>query len=314
MTSPATERLYDELAALLNCDLDGRCRRNELLSNHTSFKIGGSAALWVELGSLADLRRVHELAADQGLETTILGRGTNILASDTGYAGICLVLGSGFREMTLDHEQESLRAGAGAPLARLLQSAQHAGLSGLEFCAGIPGTFGAAVAGNVGTRDEWIGACIREVTVYDPDAGLRLLRPSDIQFQYRSSSLRNRVTILGARLALRADDARRIARRVEGALARRKATQPLFSPNAGSIFKNPEGASAGDLIEKVGMKGARCGGAQVSKLHANFIINRGDARAIDVMRLIREIRDKVLTSYDIELRPEIQFLGTFDER
>ncbi|MCL2881481.1 MAG: UDP-N-acetylmuramate dehydrogenase [Coriobacteriia bacterium] len=308
------ERLYDELACVLKQDLDGNCKRNEALSKHTSYRIGGPAALWVEANSLADVRRVHEMAACQGLDLCVLGRGTNILASDEGYDGICLVLGPHFRESAVCREEQSLRAGAGALLARLVQEAQSAGLSGLEFATGIPGTLGGALAGNVGTRSEWIGSLVREVTVFAQPDGLQLLHGSDISWQYRGSSLRNAAVILEARLALSPGDPRLIAQRVEGALARRKASQPLFVPNAGSVFKNPEGTSAGELIENVGMKGVRCGGAQVSELHANFIVNSGAASALDVTRLIKEIRDKVQNSYDIELKPEIRFLGSFNER
>ena len=314
MSTAAPKRLFDELACLLDHDLEGSCRRGEWLCHHTSLKIGGPAALWIMVDSLVDLRRVHEVAAEHGIELTVLGRGTNILAADAGYAGACVVLGPHFRSITIDPEQESLCAGAGALLARLVQETQRAGLSGLESCTGIPGTFGGALAGNVGTRDEWIGSRVREVTVYTPGEGLRLLHADEISWQYRSSSLRGTATILDARLALQADDPQRIARRIEGALVRRKASQPLFVPSAGSVFKNPRDRSAGELIEKVGMKGARCGDAQVSELHANFIINRGSARATEVLQLIREIRDKVQDRYGIELRPEIQFLGTFDER
>ena len=309
-----TERLFDELACVLSQDIEGSCKRNEPLSKHTSFRVGGPAALWIEANSLADIRRVHEVADHHDLSVTMLGRGTNILVSDAGFEGVCLTLGPHFRESEIDAEQGVLQAGAGVLLARLVQETQVAGLSGLEFVTGIPGTLGGALAGNVGTRDEWIGPLVREVTAYSPQAGLQLLRAHDISWQYRNSSLRDQVVILEARLALKPGDAHLIAQRIEGALARRKATQPLFVPNAGSVFKNPEGASAGELIEKVGMKGARCGDAQVSEVHANFIVNKGAAKALDVMRLIKEIRDKVQNSYDIELKPEIRFLGTFDER
>jgi len=314
VATATTERLFDELACVLGQDLEGTCRRNEPLSKHTSFRIGGPAALWVEAESLADIRRVHEVAACHELALTVVGRGTNILASDAGFEGICLALGSHFRSCAVDPEQRSLTAGAGMLLARLVQEAQSAGLAGLEFATGIPGTLGGALAGNVGTRLEWIGPLVREVTVYVSHDGLQRLRGADISWHYRRSSLRGAAVILEARLALIPDDPQLIAQRIDGALAHRKATQPLFVPNAGSVFKNPEGVSVGALIEKVGMKGACQGDAQVSELHGNFIVNRGAAQAQDVVKLITEIRDKVQTNYGIELTPEIRFLGSFDER
>ena len=311
-SAEATERLFDELACALRQDLDGPCKRNEPLRNHTSFRIGGPAALWIEADSLADLRRAHEVATRHGLPIAVLGRGTNILASDAGFAGICVILGPSFRKSTLGEDAKSLTAGAGILLTRLVQEAQTAALSGLEFAVGIPGTLGGALAGNVGTRDQWIAPLVREVTVYSLEGGLQLLRGDDISWGYRRSSLRDAVTILDARLALTPGDAALIALRLEGALTRRKATQPLFVPNAGSVFKNPEGASVGTLIEQAGLKGLRFGGAQVSELHANFIVNTGGAKAAEVMELIKVIRDKVQDSYGIELQPEIRFLGTFD--
>lgn len=310
--SALSPQLFDELAGVLRQGLEGSCKRDEPLCKHTSYRIGGPAALWVEADSLADLRLVHELADRHGIALSILGRGSNILAADEGFPGICVVLGPAFRTSTFDPETGSLTAGAGTLLARLVQEAQNAALTGLEFAVGIPGTLGGALAGNVGTREQWIGPLVREVTVYSKAGGLQLLRGSDISWAYRASSLRDTVTVLDARLALERGDASVIALRIEGALTRRKATQPLFVPNAGSVFKNPEGASAGALIEQVGMKGVRRGGAQVSELHANFIVNTGNATAADVMTLIKEIRDKVHTSYGIELQPEIRFLGAFD--
>lgn len=315
MTVRETERarLFDEVADVLGRELEGSCKRNEPLCNHTSFRIGGPAALWVEANSLADVRVAHEATSSRGLDLTVLGRGTNFLVSDTGYDGLCLTLGPRFRDCAIDSEQASLQAGAGALLGRLVQEAQQAALTGLEFATGIPGTFGGALAGNAGTRDEWIGSLVRAVTTYSPAEGLRLLRGDEITFSYRCSSLRDNATILDARLSLRPGAAPAIAARVKGALTRRKATQPLFLPNAGSIFRNPAGALAAELIEGVGMKGARSGDAQVSELHANFIVNHNAAQARDVMKLMQEIRDKVLNSYDIELKPEIRFLGAFDE-
>lgn len=199
-------------------------------------------------------------------------------------------------------------------LAALVQDAFKAGLEGLAFAVGIPGTFGGALAMNAGANKGWIGDVTQSVTVFVPGEGLRRLRGVEIPWAYRASGLDRLGIIVEAELRVSAGDPQRIRAEMERYFKARKDNQPLSQPNAGSVFRNPaEGPSAGSLIEASGMKGRRVGGAVVSEKHANFIVNSGDAKAADVVMLMRDVAEAVRRDHGIELRPEIRFLGRFEE-
>jgi UDP-N-acetylmuramate dehydrogenase len=291
--------------------LAGFVRAREPLSRHTTFRIGGPAGLFIECDTVSDLTTALGILADEGVEWTVLGRGSNVLVSDAGYDGAVIVLGRDFKR----HEVvgEHLKAGAGVALAALVQDAFGRGMTGLEFAVGIPGTLGGALVMNAGSRDEWIGSAVESVTLLAPGDGLCRLRGGEVAWAYRKTDLSQRGVVVEAVLRLEQGDAWRIRASMEAALKRRKRTQPLGIPNAGSVFTNPEGDSAGRLIESVGLKGHCCGGAQISELHANFIVNAGGATADDVVGLVRLARDTVREVHGIELKPEIRFLGSFDE-
>ncbi|HSK47796.1 MAG TPA: UDP-N-acetylmuramate dehydrogenase [Coriobacteriia bacterium] len=293
----------------LRSRLSGYLRANEPLGRHTTFRIGGPAAIHVECDAVADLAWVLEVCAEEEVEWTVLGKGSNILAADAGYDGAVIVLGRDFKRHCL--EEGHLRAGAGVALAALVQDAFGAGMTGLEFAVGIPGTLGGALVMNAGSRDEWIGSAVESVTLLEPGAGLVRLRGPEVRWGYRRTNLLGRGVIVESALRLEPGDEWRIRATMEAALNRRKRSQPLGLPNAGSIFTNPEGKSAGQLIESVGLKGKSVGGAQISDVHANFIVNTGGATAKDVLTLVRLARDTVKEHHGIELTPEIRFLGTF---
>jgi UDP-N-acetylmuramate dehydrogenase len=294
----------------LNGQLDGFVRRDEPLARHTTFRIGGPAALYAECDSVSDLTLVLRVLAEENVSRTVLGKGSNVLAADDGYDGAVLVLGKEFKRRTL--QDCCLVAGAGVALATAVQDAFSAGLTGLEFAVGIPGTLGGALCMNAGTRDEWIGSIVESVTVLSEAGELTRVRGPEIAWAYRHTDLPKRGVIVECSLKLRPGDEQRIRATMEAALKRRRRNQPLALPNAGSVFANPEGDSAGRLIESVGLKGTITGGAQISELHANFIVNTGGASARDVLTLVRLARDKVKEEHGIELRPEIRFLGSFD--
>lgn len=298
----ATDRLAGAIAGVVRSD--------EALSRHTTFRIGGAADLLVECATVADLALATTVLAEESVPWTLLGRGSNVLASDQGYRGAIIVLGRDFKKHVLDGIH--LRAGAGVVLAALVQDAFKHGLTGLEFAVGIPGTLGGALAMNAGSRDEWIDRCVESVTLYVPGTGLMLLRGSEIRWGYRRSDLPSHGIIVEASLRLDTGDSDYIRQAMEASLRRRKRNQPLGMPNAGSVFVNPEGDSAGRLIEAAGLKGARVGGAMVSEVHANFIVNAGGATAQDVVALIRKVHEAVKAEHGIELRPEVRFLGSFD--
>jgi UDP-N-acetylmuramate dehydrogenase len=289
----------------------GRLSRDESLAKHTTFRIGGPAALFVECATVGDLATATAVLAEEQVEWTVLGKGSNVLASDSGFDGAILTLGRDFKRHSLDDGH--LRTGAGVALAAVVQDAFKRGLSGLEFAVGIPGTVGGAIAMNAGSRDEWIGSIVESVTLLVPGEGLVGVRGPEVPWSYRRSGLSVRGIIVEAVLRVTQSDEVGIRRTMEASLRRRKRTQPLNMPSAGSVFVNPDGDSAGRLIQAAGLKGRRVGGAMVSDVHANFIVNAGGATAADVIDLVQLIRQTVKDANGIELRPEIRFLGSFLE-
>ena len=280
------------------------------MARHTTYRIGGPAALFIECATVSDLAAATTVLAEEDVSWTVLGKGSNVLVSDDGYEGAVLSLGRDFKRHSL--EGEHLKTGAAVILAAAVRDAFSAGRTGLEFAVGIPGTVGGALAMNAGSRDEWIGSIVESVTVFVPGSGLVGIRGPEIVWGYRHSRLPQRGIIVEAALRLQEGDEVHIRRTMEASLRRRKRSQPLGVPSAGSVFVNPEGDSAGRLIEASGLKGRQIGGAAVSEIHANFIVNVGGATASDVVELIRTIRDTVKELHDIELRPEVRFLGAFD--
>ena len=295
----------------LKGSLDGMVKKSEPMARHTTYHIGGPAALIVECATVADLAMTTSVLSEEDVAWTVLGKGSNILVSDAGYDGAIITLGRDFKRHALDGDH--LRTGAGVILAAVVQDAFKMGLSGLEFGVGIPGTVGGALAMNAGARDEWIGSIVESVTLNVPGEGLVRMRGSEVSGSYRRTDLPTLGIIVECVLRVTESDEVDIRRSMEASLRRRKRSQPLGLPSAGSVFINPEGDSAGRLIEAAGLKGTRIGGAQVSDVHANFIVNTGGATATDVVALIRLVREAVKDSNGIELRPEIRFLGTFLE-
>jgi UDP-N-acetylmuramate dehydrogenase len=288
----------------------GDVRRDEPMARHTTMRVGGPADLFVTCDTLADLREAQRICADEGLEWTVIGKGSNLLVGDAGYRGVVLALGREFKSHRVDGDR--IKAGAACVLAYLVQDAFARGLGGLEFAVGIPGTLGGALVMNAGTRDVWMDTVVETATVLDGTGQLVRIRGHEVGWEYRRSDLPDRGTIVEAVLRLEAADRDVMRAEMQRSLDRRKASQPIGAPSAGSVFKNPEGDSAGRLIEAAGLKGMREGGARVSDVHANFIVNEGGATAHDVARLMAAIQTAIRETHGIELRPEIRFLGTFD--
>lgn len=300
------EKAYKRLDGRVN----GLVRRSEPLSRHTTYRIGGPAALFIEADTLGDMARVFEVLTEEEVAWVVLGKGSNVLASDAGYEGAVVVLGRDFKRHSVDGTL--MKAGAGVSFAAVVRDAFAQGMSGLEFAVGIPGTLGGAIAMNAGSHDEWIGSVVESATVYEPGAGLSALRGSEVRWGYRRTSIPGSAIIVESALRLKNGDSTRIRQAMEARLRRRKAGQPLDMPSAGSVFINPEGDSAGRLIEAAGLKGAGVGGARVSERHANFIVNAGGATAADVVELMSRVRAVVRDLHGIELTPEIRFLGSFE--
>ena len=291
--------------------LSGEVRTAEPMARHTTYRIGGPAALFCVLETLHDVAAALPILDEEEVPWTVVGKGSDFLVADEGYEGAVIVLGREFKLHAV--EDGMLRAGAALVLAHLVQDAFSRGLSGLEWAVGIHGTLGGALAMNAGTRDGWIGQVVDTVTMYVPGQGLTLVHGRDVAWDYRRSGLVGRGIILETVLNVAEGEPVRIRAQMEGSLNERKATQPIGLPSAGSVFVNPPGDSAGRMIESAGMKGLRIGGARISPVHANFIVNEGGATAGDVVALIRTVKDAVRERFGVELQPEIRFLGHFEE-
>lgn len=279
-------------------------RRDEPMSRHTSFRIGGPAALMALPESREQAAAAVRLAGRLGIEPFFLGNGSNLLVTDGPLdrfiVKTTLLRRSRFRGATLV-------ADGGLTLARLAIRARESGLAGLEFAHGIPGTLGGAVTMNAGAYDGEMAQVVRSVTLLLSDGSTE--RTDRFDFGYRRSAFSDGTRmILGAELALTPDDPARIAARMEELARRRREKQPLDRPSAGSVFKRPEGHFAAALIDQCGLKGTGVGGAQVSEKHAGFIVNQGGATCEDVLRLVDVVRDRVRRETGVELEMEIRLL------
>ncbi len=289
--------------------VDATLTRDEPLSRRTSYRIGGPAALLARVRDYAALVRTIEVLTREGVRWVILGKGTNVLADDAGYDGCVIVLEGEFSRINVSEEDRSITAGAGAVLARVVNEALRARLSGLEPCVGIPGTLGGALSMNAGTRREWIGRRVRDLVVYRPGEGMHRYAADEIEWGYRQTTLPTSEIILEATLSLMPAEKDAIAADMDARLRRRRQSQPLSLPSCGSVFRNPPERSVGQLIESCGLAGTSEGGAQISDVHANFIVNRGGATSADVLALITRAHDAVMDRYGIDLSPEVKFLG-----
>ncbi|MBU0944352.1 MAG: UDP-N-acetylmuramate dehydrogenase [Proteobacteria bacterium] len=286
------------------------------LAPYTSFGIGGAASALVTVESVAELERLLQFFVENNLNWRLIGRGTNLLVADHGFAGVILILGKGLSRIVLQKEEQSgqvvVQVGAGCSLARLLAWCVEQGLSGLEFVSGIPGSVGGAVVMNAGAWGGEIADVIAALTVVSPLTGMEILEREELDFSYRlwQNQGHNGAArmVVAADLQLRRGIKEEIAGRCRRYLQQRLEKQPKGLKNAGSFFKNPPGDSAGRLIEASGLKGKSCGGAMISPVHANFLVNSGQATAKDVLLLMEIVREKVEKESGVRLETEVHFL------
>lgn len=272
----------------------------------TSFKIGGPCRYLVKPKSITEVKQAVELAKTAGIDFFVMGNGSNLLIPDEGYDGMIL-LTSGLQELSA--EGETIRCGAGLSLSKACSFALSHGLAGLEFAWGIPGSVGGAVYMNAGAYGGEISQVLSSCTFLDENGEERTITREELSFSYRTSAFTNtgRV-ILGAAFTLRPEEAGQIKSRMDDYIKRRTEKQPLEYPSAGSVFKRPQGAFAGALIEQCGLKGYGIGGAQVSEKHAGFIINAGGATCRDVQELIAFIQQTVQKQTGYFLECEVKTL------
>ena len=284
-----------------------RLLKDEPMSRHTTFRIGGPADLVLLPASSDEIVRAMDDCAELGIPVFVMGNGSNLLVRDGGIRGLVIIIGEAMSRIKTTGAVMSVHAGAA--LTRLSREAQTQGLDGLACASGIPGTVGGAVAMNAGAYGGQISDVLQRALVIT-DRTVRWFDASQLNLGYRSSLILSQgMTVVEAEFALKPGDPAQILSQMNDLAVRRREKQPLSLPSAGSTFKRPEGYFAGALIEGAGLKGCRVGGAEVSQLHAGFIVNRGGATARDVLSLIEHIRQTVYQKDGVLLEPELRILG-----
>lgn len=282
--------------------------KDELMAKHTSFRIGGAAKRMAFPQTAEQVVILSGFLQELGVKPLVIGNGTNLLVSDEGLDTVVINMAGEFASVGKTGETE-LTATAGISLARLALFACQEGLTGLEFAHGIPGSLGGAICMNAGAYGGEMKDVLREVTVLYPD-GIRTLSADELDLSYRHSVFSDHpeTIVLRAKITLQNGDKDAIKARMDELMAKRRASQPLEFPSAGSTFKRPTGYYAGTLIEGCGLKGCRVGGAEVSTKHAGFVINTGNATCADVLALIEKVQKTVFDAHGVMLEPEVKII------
>lgn len=287
-------------------------KKQEPLSEHTTFRIGGPADFYLMPETQEQIIAIVTYCKRYQIPYFFLGNGSNLLVSDEGYRGVIISLQKHWREIVVT--EETMTAGAGALLSVLARSAQKNSLTGLEFAAGIPGTVGGAVMMNAGAYGGEISQVLKSARILCADETVREYSKEELAFDYRYSCLKeNHGIVLQAEFSLQKGSQEEIRAKMADYNERRREKQPLEYPSAGSTFKRPNGYFAGKLIEDAGLKGYRVGGMEVSQKHSGFVINKDHGTAEDTLRLISDVRDTVSKKFGVTLEPEIRFLGFSEE-
>ena len=299
--------------------IKGEVRLKEPLNKHASFRIGGPADFWIEPVDFEDLANLITFLKEERIPWIVFGNGTDMLVKDGGFRGAVINLknmvplsvagGVGRGQFPFLVEGDIIIAGAGVTLQKILEKVLSLGLAGVEFATGIPGTIGGAVVTNAGGRAGKIGDVVKRITILNSMVERQDVPGENLKFTYRNCHLPPESIIVEVHLQLRMGEKDGIREKISQILDYRRRTQPLNYPSAGCIFKNPDGKSAGELIELAGLAGKQIGDAQVSTKHANFIINRGSAKASDVIALMEMIESEVFKQFSIRLEREVRVIG-----
>ncbi len=302
MTDPLAERLVGEVTGEVTAQAD--------LRPFTTLKVGGPARVLVEAETDADLAAVGRACVDLGVPWLIVGRGSNLLVADRGWHGVAITLGRGFRGVERDGNRVTV--GGAEPLPVLANQLAREGLTGFEFASAVPGSVGGAVRMNAGAHGSEMADVLVSTDVVRLRTGARETWPREqLRMRYRHTDLPDDAVVVSAVLSLAEADADTISEEIAQIRQWRRDHQPINEPNCGSVFTNPEGDSAGRLVDACGAKGLTVGGAQVSEMHANFIVTRPEATAADVRALIRSLRERVAAEHGVWLRPEVVMVGDF---
>ena len=294
------------------CELIGKERVlfEEPMSRHTTFRIGGPAEVFLMPESYGQIQKILKLCQKEKIPFFILGNGSNLLVSDSGYRGVIIQMDRNMGEIRL--EGNEIRACAGALLSSIAAAAKKASLTGFEFAGGIPGTLGGAVMMNAGAYGGEMKDVLKEVTVMDAEGDIIVLPADKLEMGYRTSIIKTAgYLVLEAVISLEKGREEEIQAKMKELADRRVEKQPLEFPSAGSTFKRPEGYFAGKLIMDSGLGGYRIGGAQVSEKHCGFVINRGGATAAQVTELMEQVRARVKERFGVDLEPEVKRIGEF---
>lgn len=287
----------------------GKVKENEPLANHTTIKIGGPAEIFIEPTSIENLQKTMDLIRKYNVTWRAIGRGSNMLVSDLGIEGVVIKLASGLDHLVQNGNE--VKVGGGYSLISLATLISKKGLSGLEFAGGIPGSVGGAVYMNAGAHSRDISKILTKAHILFPDGTIEWLSNQEMEFSYRTSVLQKKRPgiIVEAVFQLEPGDKDVIVAEMQKNKDYRRHTQPWNFPCAGSIFRNPLPNYAGKLIESAGLKGYSIGGAKISEMHGNFIVNNGDATAQDVLTLIQYIKNEIKNLYDVSMETEVEIIG-----
>ena len=298
---------------LIDCIGIENVKLEEPMEKHTTFRIGGPADYFLCPQTAEELKAVIHVCKETGTPYFILGNGSNLLVSDKGYRGAVIQIWKNMSEVSVEDETK-IRAQAGAQLSKIASCALEQSLEGFEFAAGIPGTLGGAVVMNAGAYGGEMKDVLKEVTVMTGNGEILTLPAEKLEMGYRTSVVKtNGYLVLGAVIELEKGDQEAIKTRMKELTEQRVGKQPLEFPSAGSTFKRPEGYFAGKLIMDAGLRGYQTGGAQVAEKHCGFVINKDNATAADVCRLMKDVQDKVKEQFGVTLEPEVKFLGNFGD-
>ncbi|WP_223596018.1 UDP-N-acetylmuramate dehydrogenase [Neobacillus bataviensis] len=299
----------DGIVAELQASKIGKVKENEPLAHHTTIKIGGPADIFIEPTSVANLKKVMDIIKKHQVNWRAIGRGSNLLVSDKGIEGAIIKLGSGIDHLNINGSE--ITVGGGHSLVSLSTLISKKGLSGLEFASGIPGSMGGAVYMNAGAHGSDISNILTKAHILFEDGTMEWLSNEEMEFSYRTSVLQKKRPGIVVEAVFQLDEGEKgnIVAQMQKNKDYRKETQPWNYPCAGSIFRNPLPNYAGKLVEVAGLKGFSIGGAKISEMHGNFIINAGNATAGDVLALIQHVKDTIYNLYEVRMETEVEIIG-----
>ncbi len=298
---------YDRLKALIE---KGEVKKDEPMSAHTTFRVGGKADYFIVPGDQSELTRLIRYLNRAEREYYVIGNGSNLLVGDKGFRGSIVMLYDNYSGIEVNGDR--ITAMSGASLSAIAKEALENSLTGFEFAAGIPGTAGGAVIMNAGAFDSEMSAVVEYAEVVAPDGELVRFSNEELQFGYRKSALQgSRYTVSSVSYVLSPGNREEIRAKMDELSERRREKQPLEYPSAGSTFKRPEGYFAGKLIMEAGLRGYAVGGAKVSEKHCGFVINYNHATASDIMDVMNDVRSRIRERFSVELEPEVRIIGEF---